>query len=198
MAPYFSKLVSKLWKLVSERKYALTPRKSGPKKPVTARDVTGFYALFSARKSGDFLHVLGCFSYQIAHKILEKQGKIHWRKFKKSSGDGAPKLQISVPYRGQTCPEKICTNFLERIFLRNSGQFQNYGTPPSLGGGGVHVFGNNSRRQTAASWGEGTRNCKNSPRVRFWMGLNWVGPWAPVDPFEWVDMTQLKPCQPFP
>ena len=32
--------------------------------------------------------------------------------------------------------------------------------------------------KTAASWGEGKKNCKNSPRARFWMGPNWVGPWA--------------------
>ena len=33
---------------------------------------------------------------------LEKKQKIQWRA---SSGDGAPKLQISVPCRGRTCPE---------------------------------------------------------------------------------------------
>ena len=36
---------------------------------------------------------------------LEKKEKIHWRKFKKSSGEISLKLQISVPCRGQTCPE---------------------------------------------------------------------------------------------
>ena len=30
---------------------------------------------------------------------------MHWRIFKKYSGDGAPKLQISVPCCGRTCPE---------------------------------------------------------------------------------------------
>ena len=34
--------------------------------------------------------------------MLEKKQKIQWRA---SSGDGAPKLQISVPCRGRTCPE---------------------------------------------------------------------------------------------
>ena len=33
---------------------------------------------------------------------LEKKQNIQWRA---SSGDGAPKLQISVPCRGRTCPE---------------------------------------------------------------------------------------------
>ena len=32
--------------------------------------------------------------------------------------------------------------------------------------------------KAAASWGEEKRNCKDSPCVRFWMGPNWVGPWA--------------------
>ena len=31
------------------------------RKPMTARDVTGFYACVSARKSGNFLHILGQF-----------------------------------------------------------------------------------------------------------------------------------------
>ena len=34
---------------------------------------------------------------------LEKKQKIQWRA---SSGDGAPKLQISVPCRGRTCPDR--------------------------------------------------------------------------------------------
>ena len=33
------------------------------KKNMTARDVTGFYAFFSARNSGNFLHILGQFPY---------------------------------------------------------------------------------------------------------------------------------------
>ena len=35
--------------------------------------------------------------------ILEKKQNFQWRA---SSGDGAPKLQISVPCRGRTCPDK--------------------------------------------------------------------------------------------
>ena len=31
------------------------------KKTLTARDVTGFYTFFSARKSGNFLHIFGRF-----------------------------------------------------------------------------------------------------------------------------------------
>ena len=45
-----------------------------------------------------FLQILGGSSYLIAHK--------NWRKSKKSSGDGAPKLQISVPCRGRTRPDR--------------------------------------------------------------------------------------------
>ena len=36
---------------------------------------------------------------------LEKRETIHWRKVKKSSGETSPKLQISVPCRGRTCPD---------------------------------------------------------------------------------------------
>ena len=78
---------------------------SRPKKPMTTTDVIGFYAFFlSARKSGNFLHILGANSLLSYTVNLEKKEKIHWRKFKKSSGDIAPKLQISVPCRGRTCP----------------------------------------------------------------------------------------------
>ena len=35
--------------------------------------------------------------------------------------------------------------------------------------------------QTAASRGEGKKNCKHSPWVRLWVGPHWVGPWALVD-----------------
>ena len=35
--------------------------------------------------------------------------------------------------------------------------------------------------QTTASCGEGKKNCKHSPWVRFWVGSYWVGPWALVE-----------------
>ena len=42
----------------------------------------------------------------LSHTVnLEKRERFRWRKFKKSSGDGALKLQISVPCRGRTRPE---------------------------------------------------------------------------------------------
>ena len=63
---------------------------------MTARDVTGFYAFFSARKSCNCLHILGRFSLLDCTVDLEKK-EIHWRNFKK--------IQISVPCRGRTCPE---------------------------------------------------------------------------------------------
>ena len=37
--------------------------KSGPKKPMTARDVTGFYAFFFTQKSGNVFHILGPFPF---------------------------------------------------------------------------------------------------------------------------------------
>ena len=76
--------------------------KSGPKKPwqpQTWQDLTRFSPLDFSLLSPDFRGS----SYYIAHKC--------WRKRKKSSGeppveDGAPKLQISVPCRGRTCPDQ--------------------------------------------------------------------------------------------
>ena len=48
----------------------------------------------------DFLHWI--FRYFLQILKLEKKQKIQWRA---SSGDGAPKLQISVPCRGRTRPD---------------------------------------------------------------------------------------------
>ena len=82
---------------------------------MTARDVTGFYAFFFARKSGNFSTFWGDFLTQSHSKPGEKGKKIHWRKFKKSGGDNAPKLQISVPCRGRTRPDN---NFMRAITQR--------------------------------------------------------------------------------
>ena len=73
----------------------------GQEKNMTATDVTGFDAISSTgffATSPDFrgLVLLNC------TQTLEKKQKIQWRA---SSGDGVPKLQISVPCRGRTCPE---------------------------------------------------------------------------------------------
>ena len=65
----------------------------GTEKTMTDRVVTGFYTVFSARKSGNFLHILGNDTLNHGEK-----GKLDWGT--KSCGDAAPKLQISVPCRG--------------------------------------------------------------------------------------------------
>ena len=44
---------------------ALTVMLSRAEKTMTARDVTGFYAFFSARRSGNFLHIFERFPYRI-------------------------------------------------------------------------------------------------------------------------------------
>ena len=80
--------------------------KIGTEKTMTARDMTGFCASFSARKSGHFLHIWGEFLTEVHSAPGKKGTNIHCREFKKSNGDGAPKLQISLPCRGQTCPDK--------------------------------------------------------------------------------------------
>ena len=63
---------------------------SGPAKTMTARDVTGFYAFCSARKSGNFLHSLGPFSYLITQKAWRKK-KTHCRKLKKNAVEKLPR-----------------------------------------------------------------------------------------------------------
>ena len=43
------------------------------KKNMTARDVTGFYAIFSAQKSGNFPHLLGRLPYQATQKACRER-----------------------------------------------------------------------------------------------------------------------------
>ena len=54
---------------------------------MTARNVTGFYAVFSAQKTGNFLHIWGAFLPKLHSKPgekatnpLEKIQKIQWRR----------------------------------------------------------------------------------------------------------------------
>ena len=75
----------------------------GTEKTMTTRDVTGFYAFFPGQFSPHF-GAISLLNYTVN---LEKNEKVHWRKFKKPSGDGAPKLQISVPCRARTRPETL-------------------------------------------------------------------------------------------
>ena len=102
--------------------FLLTPLQrdfSGPKKPwqpQTWQDLTRFSPLDFSLLSPDFRGLV-LLNYT---ENLEKKQKIQWRA---SSGDGAPKLQISVPCRGRTCPEllnnaKSCLKKTLRIFLR--------------------------------------------------------------------------------
>ena len=71
-------------------------------KTMTATDVTGFDAIFSTGFFATFSRFSGALLTKM-HINLEKEQKIQWRA---SSGDGAPKLQISVPCRGRTGPDK--------------------------------------------------------------------------------------------
>ena len=80
---------------------------SGLKRPwqlQTWQDLTRFSPLDFSLLSPDFrgLVLLNC------TEILEKKLKIQWRA---SNEDGAPKLQISVPCRGRTCPEHKSAGF---------------------------------------------------------------------------------------
>ena len=69
---------------------------------MTATEVTGFDAIFSTGFFATFSRFWGARLTNYTEN-LEKKQKIQWRA---SSGDGAPKLQISVPCRGRTCPER--------------------------------------------------------------------------------------------
>ena len=80
----------------------------GAEKTMSARDVTRFCAFFPARKSGNFLHILGPFPYYITQKAWRKRKKIHWRKFKKNPVETATqncRFLSLVVGRGRTCPE---------------------------------------------------------------------------------------------
>ena len=66
--------------------------KLGTEKTMTATDVTGFCAFFSARKSGNLLHILGRFPYSITQKTWRKWKKIHWlEKIQKKNVETAPR-----------------------------------------------------------------------------------------------------------
>ena len=73
-----------------------------------ATTVTGFCTFSSAWKSGNFLHILGPFHYKytkLHSKPGEKGKQSNGENSKKSSAETSPKLQISVPCRGRTCPD---------------------------------------------------------------------------------------------
>ena len=71
---------------------------------MAATDVTGFYAIFSTGFFATFSRFSGALLIKLHIENLEKEQKIQWRA---SSGDGAPKLQISVPCRGRIGPEPL-------------------------------------------------------------------------------------------
>ena len=83
-----------LWGVQSSRGVKVETEKT-----MTATDVTGFYAFFSAffsaQKSGKFLHIWGDFLTKLLRN-LEKREKTHRRKLQKSSGDGALKRFLSL------------------------------------------------------------------------------------------------------
>ena len=68
--------------------------------------MTGFCGFFCARISRNFHHIPGRFPNKIPTDNLEKKESSTGENSRKSSGDSAPKLQISVPCRGQTRPDR--------------------------------------------------------------------------------------------
>ena len=84
---------------------------------MTARAVTGFYACFPRPEIGQTsLHFRAAFLTELHRKPGEK-GKVHWRKFKQSSGEGAPQLQISVSCRGTRpdCSKHLLLRHKKRV-----------------------------------------------------------------------------------
>ena len=77
--------------------------------------------LFSARESGKISPHFGAIS-SLNHKVnLEKsEKKSTGENSKRSSGDGAPKLQISVPFRGRTRPDQYRREVLIFLILHPS------------------------------------------------------------------------------
>ena len=61
-----------------------------------------------------FSTFLGYFLTNCTVHLEKRETNKTWRKYKKSSGDGAPKLQISVPCRGRTCPDYVPFLFPDR------------------------------------------------------------------------------------
>ena len=61
---------------------------------------------FSAQNTRNFLHLLGRFPYQNCTENLEKKDKNPLERTQTSSGETSAILQISVPCRGRTCPER--------------------------------------------------------------------------------------------
>ena len=81
---------------------------------MTATDVTGFDAIFSTGFFATFSRFWGARLTKLHRRTWRKKQKIQWRA---SSGDGAPKLQISVPCRGRTCPENLLCPPSRRFFV---------------------------------------------------------------------------------
>ena len=82
------------------------PRQSRDRKTMTARDVTGFYSFLNCTENVEKNEKIstphfGAISFLHRTENLEKKERIHRRSYLKTSGDGTPKLQISVPCRGR-------------------------------------------------------------------------------------------------
>ena len=86
---------------------------------MTARDVTGFCFFSPPRNRATFSSHFRAISLLHYTKNLEKKEKIPGENSpQKSNGDGAPKLQISVPCRGRARPEKcVCVIVLNPIVI---------------------------------------------------------------------------------
>ena len=103
------KTLTSLNKEPAQGQQNFSTKRIGTGKTMTATDVTGFCASFSAWKSGSFLHIWGNFQTDLHRKPCREMIKSTGDYSINSSGEVSPKLQISVPCRGRACPEKFGT-----------------------------------------------------------------------------------------
>ena len=95
----------------------------GTEETMTRRD--RILRFFLRPENGQLSPLFGAISLLTSTINLEKRGKTSTgENSEKSSGDSAPKLQISVPCRGRTCPELR----RQKLILSEAQLARKYGT----------------------------------------------------------------------
>ena len=81
------------------------------KRKLTAKRRDRILRFISDQKSGDSPHFGAEFSLNYTENLEKKEQKPLEKIQRKSSGDGTPKFQISIPCRGRTHPENMTLRF---------------------------------------------------------------------------------------
>ena len=94
--------------------HSMTPIET--EETMTARDMTGYCAVFSTRKSGNFVHFVG-------HNKPGEGKRKNPLEIVQKTRDGAPKLQISIPCRRRTPPDpkQMTRNLQTRSLCQGKG-----------------------------------------------------------------------------